>query len=322
MDRLRWALDTLREEWRDPSFWLEGPAFIWRHVLTAPIRWAGWKYRWRYGDGDHFTVENADWDNCIVLDACRYDTFESVADASWDVQRRLAAGSDTGQFLSANYPLSASKPDLVYVNANPRVAQEPTGEFHEIRHIWQSCWNDEYDTVMPGDAAEAALEAAEDHPDKRLLVHMVQPHIPYIGPTADSLPGGAAIQSMRDGVKDTDPKPYAAAKSGLVDTSTVETAYRESLELAMPHVERLVEELNGKTVVTADHGDLLGGRGGLTFGEFSEWGHPANTPAESLATVPWTVPPFDERKQIKTGDVTNSNLTDPVHDRLEALGYK
>lgn len=322
MDRLRWALGTLREEYRDPSFWLEGPSFLWRHVLTAPLRRAGWAYRWRRGDGDHFTVADADWDNCIVLDACRYDAFEAVADPSWDLERRLAAGSDTGQFLAANYPLSSSTPDLVYVNANPRVAKEPTGEFHEIRHVWQSRWNDEYDTVMPEDAADAALEAAADHPDKRLLVHMVQPHIPYIGPTAEELPGGASIQSMRDGEEATEQKPYAAVEDGLVDADTVRTAYRESLELAMPHVERLVEQLDGKTVVTGDHGDLLGERDGLPFGEFSAWGHPANTPAEPLAAVPWAVPLFDERKDVRAGDATDSNLTDPKHDHLEALGYR
>ena len=321
MNRLRRSLSTVLDNWRDPSFWLAGPSFLWRHVLTAPLRRVGWAYR-RRGDVDQFTVADADWDNCIVLDACRYDTFENVADPSWDLSPRLAAGSDTGQFLAANYPPWAAEPDLVYVNANPRVATEPTGEFHEIRHVWQSRWNDEYDTVMPEDVREATLEAADEHPDKRLLVHMVQPHIPYIGPTADDLPSGAAIQSMRPDTEMDETKPYAAVDAGLAEAETVRTAYRESLELAMPHVEALVEALDGKTVITADHGDLLGEPDGRRFGEFTEWGHPTNTPAKPLVTVPWAVPPYDERKEIRAGTVKDTNQTNPNREQLEALGYR
>lgn len=319
---LRRHVQEFRDNWRDPSFWREGPDFLWRHVLTAPLRRAGWAYRRRRGDADQFTVADADWDNCIVLDACRYDSFEAVVDPSWDLQPRLAAGSDTGQFLAANYPPAVSEPDLVYVNANPRVAKEPTGNFHDIRHVWQSRWNNEYDTVMPGDACDVALDAAADYPDKRLLVHLVQPHIPYIGETADELPSGAAIQSMRPGAEMDESKPYAAVKEGLVAAETVRAAYEESLELAMDAVEDLVAELDGKTVVTADHGDLLGERDGRVFGEFSEWGHPANTPAEPLVTVPWAVPPYDERKDVRAGSVTDTNQTDPNREQLEALGYR
>lgn len=319
MRKLRRYARELRANWRDPSFWLEGPEFLWRNVVTVPLRRLGWAYQRRTGP-EQFSVAEADWDNCIVLDACRYDTFEAVSDG-WDLRPRLAAGSDTGDFLAANYPPGTESPEVVYVNANPRVAKEATGDFHDLRHVWTDDWNDEYDTVMPERVAEAALEAAEEYPHKRLLVHMVQPHIPYIGPTADELPGGAAIQSMRpDGDMDA-PKPYAAVEEGLASPETVRTAYRESLEIAMEHVETLVAALPGKTVVTADHGDLLGETDGRAVGEFSTWGHPENTPVEPLVKVPWAVPPFDERKDVRAGSVTDSNRTDPTREQLEALGY-
>jgi hypothetical protein len=323
VNRLRRTLGVLRDNWRDPSFWLEGPEFVWRHVLTAPLRRVGWAYQRHTGDADTTTIADADWDNCIVLDACRYDTFESVADPSWDLRPRLAAGSDTGGYLAANYPPSVTESDLVYVNANARVANEPTGDFHEIRHVWQDEWNDEYGTVMPEAVCAAAREAAADHPDKRLLVHLVQPHIPYIGPTADDLPSGAAIQSMRPGEAGMDDsKPYAAVKAGIAEPETVRAAYRESLELAMEHVEALVDDLRGKSVVTADHGDLLGEHDGRWVGEFSEWGHPANTPAAPLVRVPFAVPPFDDRKTVRDGTATDTNQTDPNSEQLEALGYR
>ncbi len=320
MSQFRRTIEELRANWRDPSFWREGPEFLWRNVLTRPLRRLGWAYK-RRGDVEQFTVAEADWDNCIVLDACRYDTFESVADSDWNLTPRLSSGSDTGDFLAANYPPNVEEDDLVYVNANPRVAKEPTGEFVDIVHVWENRWDDEYDTVLPEDAVAAAREAAEEYPHKRLLVHMVQPHIPYIGETADELPGGASIQSMRPDAEMDDSKPYAAVKEGLVEPETISRAYRESLELAMESVEELVAELDGKTVITADHGDLLGERDGRVVGEFSEWGHPENTPVDPLIKVPWVVLPYDERKDIRAGSLADTNQTDPNREQLEALGY-
>lgn len=133
MKKLRPYVREFRDNWRDPAFWREAPAFLWRHVLTASLRRAGWAHRRRTG-AEYFSVADADWDNCILLDACRYDAFEAVAGEDWGLRPRLAAGSDTGGFLASNYPPGAAEPDLVYVNANPRVAAEPTGDFHAVEH--------------------------------------------------------------------------------------------------------------------------------------------------------------------------------------------
>jgi hypothetical protein len=320
MSKARRYAGIVRENFTDPSFWLQGPGFLWRHVLTDPLRRVADRSM-RRGEVEHFSIAEADWDNCIVLDACRYDTFEACADPEWDLRPRISCGSDTGEFLESNYPPSVSEPDLVYVNANPRVANEPTGEFHAIDHVWKSNWNAEYGTVMPEDACEAAAEAAETYPHKRLLVHLVQPHIPYVGETADELPSGAAIQGMRPGEEMDEPKPYALVKEGVVEPETVERAYRESLELALDAVEPLVDRMAGKTVVTADHGDLMGESDGRRFGEFQQWGHPPNTPVEPLRKVPWAIPPFEDRKDVHEGTVTDTNEVDPDQEQLESLGY-
>jgi len=314
-------IQEFRANWREPSFWLEGPAFLWRHVLTRPLRRVGWAQRRRSGV-EAVSIAEADWDSCIILDACRFDAFEQAATPAWDLERRLASGSDTGGFLRANYPPGASEPDTVYVNANPRVASEPTGEFHAMKHVWKHDWNDSYNTVMPGDVCDAARSAADSYPHKRLVVHLVQPHIPYIGDRAEKLPGGAGIQSMRPDGEMADSKPFAAVEAGRVEPAAIRAAYQESLELALDAVEALVEDLDGKTVVTADHGDLLGETGAKRYGEFSSWGHPANTPVPALVEVPWAVPAFDERKEIRAGSLTETNQTDPTREHLEALGYR
>jgi hypothetical protein len=321
MGTLRRYVETIRENYRDREFWADAPGFLWRNVLTAPLRTAGFALA-RRGERPLALVES-DWDNCILLDACRYDAFaEALGDRAGTLERRWAPGSQTGAFLDATFPPDGSFPEIVYVNGNPRVATEYTGRFHAIDHVWERAWDDEYDTVLPGAMREAALAANERCPDKRLFVHFVQPHIPYVGETAKRLPGGASIQTMRPGAENREAKPYAAAERGAVAPETIRQAYRESLDLAMAAVDDLVAALPGKTVVTADHGELLGERSGLRYGELSKWGHPERTPTEELLAVPWWEPPADRRKGITAGDATAGDRTDAPTDRLEALGYR
>ncbi len=321
MGTIRRYVDTLRDNVTDRSFWADAPGFLWRNVLTRPVRLAGLAAKRRAGRP--LALVESDWDNCLLLDACRYDELAPLlADREGTLEERVAPGSQTGAFLDATFPPDEEFPEIVYVNGNPRVATEYTGRFHAIDHVWERAWDDTCGTVMPAAMRDAALAAVEEYPDKRIFVHLVQPHIPYIGETAAQLPGGAAIQTMRPDADEREAKPYAAVKRGAVDPETVRTAYRESLALAMAAVDDLVERLPGKTVVTADHGELLGERSGRRYGEPSAWGHPELTPVDELLRVPWWEPPADERREIRAGAATAGERTDAPADRLEALGYR
>ena len=55
--------------------------------------------------------------------------------------------------------------------------------------------------------------------------------------------------------------------------------YQQDLELALKEVEKLLEELDGKVVITSDHGE--------SFGENLEWGHPLKSKNPVLVEVPW-----------------------------------
>jgi len=47
--------------------------------------------------------------------------------------------------------------------------------------VWGNEWDEEYKTILPGDIAAAAHDAYETCPNKRLIVHFMQPHVPFIG---------------------------------------------------------------------------------------------------------------------------------------------
>ena len=101
--------------------------------------------------------------------------------------------------------------------------------------------------------------------------------------------------------------------------------YRENLELALSHVEAALAELKGKSVVTSDHGNVLGE---LAWPyPVPIYGHPMGVHAISLIKVPWlVVNKNQQRKRITatpkdqtTGDEVD---TDTVSERLTDLGYR
>jgi len=268
-------------------------------------------------------IINEDWDTLIILDACRFDVFNDVfSDTTGELKKVESKASATGQFLRANFA-DRELHDTVYVTANPQLYRVQDGtdgakpinvQFHDQIEVWKDNWHEEHGTVMPKEVTEAALDAAEKYPHKRHIIHFLQPHAPYVGTTGiEELP--TEYTSF-----------WGAFRKGKINVSleTAKEAYRENVELALPHVSRLLSEIEGKTVVTADHGELLGERDSPI--PIRRFGHPAHTSHPKLIDVPWLVHErgsrphiVSERPDRECGD--RSVDSDLVSDRLQALGY-
>jgi hypothetical protein len=200
----------------------------------------------------------------------------------------------------------------VYVTSSPHVHKSNRGEvgevdedFHAIRHVWRQGHH-------PSTLTDAAVEATEAFPHKRLVFHYIPPHWPFFGPTGEEL---------FDGYDDGAPWEELTSGEDAVSLNELRTAYRENLDIALDHVERLLPELEGKTVLTADHGQLLGDR------EFPipvrGYGHPGLRVPE-LVDVPWLELPFERRRRIRSEPPVEADET--IDDRqaveaLEDLGY-
>jgi hypothetical protein len=146
-------------------------------------------------------------------------------------------------------------------------------------------------------------------------VHYIQPHYPFIGETGRQIEHGAVTG---DGVIANERKVrsiWDQLESGSVDREVVWQAYRENLELVLPEVERLLDGLVGKSVVTSDHGN--------SFGELSVYGHPGGVYLTSLVKVPWLEIDSDTRKHVEEGRIQqkNAEVDNDVSDRLTDLGY-
>ncbi|MFC6733703.1 hypothetical protein [Haladaptatus sp. GCM10025893] len=128
-----------------------------------------------------------DWDNCIILDACRYDMLAAATHSLGPVDSRRSRGSGTKQFLRANLH-GKQLLDTVYVTANPQLCkhrEEISVAFYAEDDVWRDGWDTSHKTVTPEILTERALAAADRYPEKRLLVHYMQPHYPFIGSPHD-----------------------------------------------------------------------------------------------------------------------------------------
>lgn len=276
------------------------------------------------GRTDGIDTIAADWDNLLILDGCRYDMFAAQSDLEGTLSRKRSLGSDSWEFMKTNFE-GRSLHDTVYVTANPHVYELEDDVFHAVVDLLERGWDEETRTVRPETVVEEAIAAHERYPDKRLIVHFMQPHFPFIGPTGQRFSHMGLEHHLEDEERSSAPNPwFGLVHEQDIDIETVVAAYRENLDLTVPHVETLIDELDGKSVVTADHGNLIGERGFPI--PIRLYGHPRGLHMDQLLAVPWLEAEHTDRRKIvaeppvESVDETDAN-DDVVEDRLSALGY-
>jgi len=276
----------------------------------------------RYSDGQK--VINKDWDVLIILDALRYDYFNQINTIPGESDSTLSLGSNSKEFIQRNF-VGEDLHDTVYVTANPHAVRMIDSEFHALISLLDE-WNNELETVPPKNVTSAAIAANEKYPTKRLIIHYMQPHSPHIGKTAERIKEKINISGWSGGVNKLEEQKSGQAiweyvKSGKVPHSDLHKAYSESVDIVLTHAEEIVEQVHGKTVITADHGEMLGERAFPISPRLYE--HPSIATPE-LRIVPWFVTTPDQERTIKSekpDDYVTENK-EVVDSRLTALGYK
>jgi hypothetical protein len=286
----------------------------------------------RHGSGVDVMAE--DWDTLVLLDACRFDDFERENTLDGELERRLSQGVDSPSFIAANFA-GRTLHDCVYVSANPHVREIDPDTFHAVVAEPLATYSPADGCVRPEAVTDAAVRAHERFPNKRLVVHYMQPHDPPIGPTARDLESEIDLGGWAwSGVDAAGERLLPAVEAGVVDPDVAREAYRENLRIVLDEVESLLAELDGKTVVSADHGEMFGERPYRLLGPLYE--HWQNPRTVELCTVPWLVVDGDERRRIvsdppigidvdvdELGDgVDRSDAGVDVEAQLSALGYR
>lgn len=295
IDTVRYASDELRENWRDRMWW--------RHRIGARVIGPFHTNVYPTRRGSTYVLDG-DWDVLIVLDACRADLFEEVVDTDrFDAYRRIKSpGSRTPEWSRENFR-GHELGDVVYVASNGFATTVLGDTFHEIVKVWEGV-----DGVpTPSDMTEAARTAHEEYLNKRLIVHYLQPHRPFLHSDI------GFDETIAD-------NPWRALGNGRIDRDIVWELYRENLERVFQRAFELADELPGRAVITSDHGNLVGER---TYPiPIRLYGHPEGVRHPGLVEVPWAVLEDESRPRIVDdglGSVSEADETIRAH--LEDLGY-
>ena len=260
-------------------------------------------------------IRDETWDNLLLLDACRSDLFEEVVDVSqldsYDV--RVSQGSGTREWTRKNFSGAAAS-DIVYVSGSPVVSRNIQTTMHHYVEVWKNKFDPELATVPPEPVAEAARVAKNRFPDKRLIVHFLQPHYPFIGFPNLRFASFSATDEFQVEAPDGVHSVWDALTLGLISEEEVWDAYKENLKHVFSQAYPLAQELSGTSVITSDHGNLIGER--PAWSPFRLYGHPNGIRHPSLTSIPWAVIKDERTNQT---DATDEDVN--MQEQLQALGY-
>jgi hypothetical protein len=309
--------------------------FLARAVRPAYYLWVGSFLTYSHWQTYGTNVFDREWDVLLVLDTCRIDAMEAVADEHefiGDVDSITSVGSTSFEWMDHTFTTDymGAVRETAYLSQNSFTdkvpgggytgqvpipfgpSEYPTVEREDFGYL-EELWRAEFDTdsewalssdvvtrVHPRYATQRAIRAGRELDTDRLMVHYMYPHDPY--PTAPE-----KLQPRFDD----------ALKDGTATREEVREAYLDNLRIVLDEVAVLLENIDAeKVVLTADHGEA--------FGEWNFYRHPVACPLSCVREVPWV-----ETTANDTGTVEptapapqTTDTTSSVEDRLEQLGYR
>lgn len=284
-------------------------------MTTEPLTYRAWKEllrvltrRWDGGD-QHAQLNALDWDVLLVLDACRQDILQQVAD--WPIGGCSSPATMTDEWLAAATDSRIFEGATV-VSSNSLYAEHDLG-LRKLHQLWETEWVDRLGNVPP----EPVLDRIDDSiagNNTPVVGHIGPPHAPYIARIGGKwLPVFPEItewhwDSNREEFEQLSQQ--AAMATGVVNLDRAVRGYRASVRsvwnIVAEYVARWVRE--GLTVVvTADHGE--------TFGRLRDFWlveHPSGCYVPPLTRVPFAVFKDGERR---------GTTPETTEETLRALGY-
>ena len=206
---------------------------------------------------------------------------------------------------SYGIPLSKCNPDYKY-------DWNAVDHFTDIIDVWDERWNDDLETVLPKDVNEIYIKRDIEG---RTLIHYMQPHLPYLSlgnfgsfdvmktRARDEEESTENLKEALDKVLVIFEEKFEKiigthrmwelkkmynlrARSGYERTwraaggvRGLKKYYMDNLNIVLKNVIDLIGNLDGKIVITSDHGEA--------FGENGIWFHELERDEPILIEVPW-----------------------------------
>jgi len=212
-------------------------------------------------------VMEEEWDVLILLDAMRYDVFEMFNDIKGKLTKVESLNSGTWFWIKDNF--DKEYPDLIYVSGNPMVSKFKLSKIErdklfEIVEAWDWCWNPKNNGVNPECVTRTAVGVIKDNPNKRILVHYLQPHFPWINKPEANIGRGLLLEWTENKEKkhlhqmnDLERDKFVGiiwdyVKRGKVSVEDCREGYIGNVVLILEEVRNLLKEIpKSKKVVIA-----------------------------------------------------------------------
>jgi hypothetical protein len=220
-----------------------------------------------------------------------------------------------GVFHRGVYPPSYRQPPATW----PAWDVVSADDFGFLDEVWRYGTDDYVKVTTPRVATDRAIRAGRSDDYDRLLVHYMQPHIPYFGGATETQPiPGERLRTDGATLTSLDTQPFDALRRGTADRADVWERYLDNLRLVLDSVGFLLENVDAdRVVITADHGE--------GFGEYGVYEHPVGCPAPTVKRVPWVVTTAtdsgDHDPDSHRESTTDAHVESDVADRLADLGY-
>lgn len=255
-------------------------------------------------------IFDREWDVLLILDACRLDQFRRVvdeeADSIWSV------GSSSNEWMDHTFSHPATQ-ETAYVTGNPFTNEHDSDQFAALDELWKTHWDDETGTIPPEPISRYVISRHREGYD-RVIGHYMQPHYPFISNRTDITGRGMRWDVTYGEIEDDGLALWDQFLYGIRnDVDRVREAYDSNLKFVWKEVERVMNNVDGAVIVTADHGNAMG--------EFKMWGHKPGMLHPKMRRVPWAEFECEDLgNEVEVEEETE--VTDSVSERLEDLGYK
>lgn len=257
----------------------------------------------------------------VIFDSCRYDAFAETYGDHYEgtLQKVRTTNTYTKKYQQTTWP---DQYDLTYVAGGPVISDRnfkrsdlsyrPSKHFDTIVPAWDRGYEKELGVTPP----EAVTEVARETDADRMIVHYFQPHAPYVGEQrlreshAPSEDDSSLIETRVESLRQI----YEQIEAGEIDDEKLKGAYYSNLERVMRAAKPLIADVDRPTVITSDHGELLGEDGRYLHGGLP---HPV------LCTLPWLniSACVGEMETPSIRKTTEDKPSKSVEEQLRDLGY-
>jgi len=272
-------------------------------------------------------VLDKEWDVLIILDACRVDLLEEVAEEYDFIETPphntiWSADSYSEGWLKNNFTglkaqeHSEKMNNLVHISGNPFTNDIFDGdEFQLLDEVWKYGWDNDSGYLPPDIMTDRAISNYRDKKPDQMIVHYMQPHAPFI---SDKNLGYYIDIDNFAHMQHTihQQTPWELLSQGKVSRDELWTAYKDTLHVALDSVEKLLDNIDAeRVIISADHGNAVG--------EWGIYGHPRKLQIPVLRNVPWVSTSAENKNNYTPKEYDIDNRTNLDRDsQLEALGYK